>query len=258
MKIIILIFTFQIFLFGAFLDQYNLFQAQVEYKNKNYKSSLEFYKKIENKSNEIHYNIGNILYKQKLYKKAIESYKKIDSTNLNHKKLHNIANCYIALNKVDLAIAFYKSALKFKGDTNTKYNLSLAIAIQKKIIESKKEKQELSKNTKESTLVGRMGKNITNDFNDNYKSTKMSKNKEKKDIKIKSDNLSTLTSKRIIQEIKNSKSFDINGTKDSSKIKPILSNLEEDKWNKSLADKTINTLLIPLENKGIKNEKYPW
>jgi|GEM_PF-3096154 len=258
MRIIIFIFTLQIVLFASFLDQYNLFQAQVEYKNKNYKSSLEFYKKIENKSNEIHYNIGNILYKQKLYEKAIESYKKINSTSLNHKKLHNIANCYIALNKVDLAIAFYKSALKFNGNKDTKHNLSLAVAIQKKIIELKKEKEEQKRKREENESLARVGKNVIDQFKHSNKASKIRSAKEKEDIKIKSDNISNLSSKRIVEEIKNAKQFDINGTKKNSKSKPNLSNLEEDKWNKSLADKTINTLLIPLENKGIKNAQYPW
>lgn len=256
MRTIILIFTLQIVLNATFFDQYNLFQAQVEYKNNNYKSSLEFYKKIENKTNEIHYNIGNIFYKQKRYKKAIESYKKINSINLNHKKLHNIANCYIAINKVDLAIAFYKSALKFKVDTDTKYNLSLSLDIQKKIIELKEEEEK--KKREEDESLARVGKNVIDQFEHSNKATKIKSAKEKEDIKIKSNNISNLKSKNVVQEIKNTKLFDINGTKEDSQSKPNLSNLEEDKWNKTLADKTINTLLIPLENKGIKNAQYPW
>ncbi len=256
-KLIALIFTLQVALNASFFDELNLFKAQIEYKNKNYKLSLELYKKIEHKSNQIHYNMANILYKQKLYKKAILEYKNINSLELNHQKLHNIANCYIALNKLDMAIAFYKSALKFKDDKDTKFNLYLAIDIQNKQIEIKK-KEEADKKTQEDEMLARVEKTIDNEFDDTSKSDEGSIRKEKKEAKRKSDNISNIKNKQQVEDIKNNKILDINGTKEKSITKIHLSDIEEDKWNKTLKNKTINTLLIPLENKGIENDKQPW
>ncbi len=255
MKIILLLTITNIFLFGNIFDQYNLYNAQVEYKNNNYNKSLKYYKKIEDKTDKIYYNIGNILYKQKLYQKAITSYKKINSTNLNYKKLHNIANCYIQLNKIDLAIVFYKSALKFKSDKDTKYNLILALDIQEKIAILKKEKIKLARI--KANIKARDGNRQIDMFKDGDKKEKLTSGIIK-DIIIKSNNISMIKSKQINKNIEFVKKIDINGTKDNKNIKHQLSRLEENKWNKSLSNKTINTLLIPLENKGTKNATYPW
>ena len=257
MRTLLFIFSFQIILFANIFDDINLFKGQVEYKNKNYKESLKLYNKISKKTDNIHYNIGNILYKQKEYKKALVEYKKINSIKLNYKKFHNIANCYVALNQLDMAIAFYKSALKFQNSKTTKYNLLLALEIQKKIIEEKQKEIDKQKR-KDITPLANVGKNRMDSFKNDSKSDKTSANKEKKDILYKSNNISNLKSKSVLEDIQNIKPIDIKSDKKSSVTKPILSDIEENKWNKTLSDKKINTLLIPLDNKGIKNEIYPW
>ncbi len=256
-KISVLIFIVQLSLNASFFDELNLFKAQVEYKNENYKSSLNLYKKIENKSNKIYYNMGNILYKQKLYEKAIITYKKINSLELNHKKLHNIANCYLALDKLDIAIAFYKSALKFQDNKDTKFNLAKAIDIQNKRIDIQKQEQ-LKRKIQEDGALAKIGKKEIDKFDDSNNHDKGTTSKEEENIKRKSDNISNLKNKQQIEDIKSIVGLDINGTKEKSVNKQHLSNLEEDKWNKTLKNKTIHTLLIPLKNKGMKNDKQPW
>ena len=65
MKIMILFFHSFIILNATMIDDINLFKAQIAYKENNLDKALKSYKIIENKTDSIYYNIGNILYKTK-------------------------------------------------------------------------------------------------------------------------------------------------------------------------------------------------
>ena len=252
MKYFILILTLQTFLFANIFNDINIFKAQVAYKNKNYSQSLELYKKVKNKNDDILYNIGNILYRQAKYKEAISYYKKINSSKLIAKKLYNIGNCYIGLKDTKSAIAFYKSALKFdqtKNTVNITYNLNLALELQQKII------QELEKQKKKNRLLNTYEQKIDDIDKDTVSQNMV--NAITTNIKRK-NNFSTNKSAKLQDEIAIAKFEDKNITKKVIDTKPSFTKLEEKRINKQLGNRALNTLLIPLENKGMNDDKYPW
>jgi len=255
MKILLILLNLHLFIYANFLnDNYNIYQAKQYYNNHNYKKAFNSFSKIENKTSKIYYNMANCLYKNNQYKKAILYYKKIDSDILNYEKSHNIANCYIKLNKPQKAIIFYKNALKFNTNKQTKFNLKLAKQLLKKQLE---EEIKLKKQRKKiKTMKKNEGKDDGDKFIDDIKK-KLTSDKLKKTPQIKSNNLSNLKSKNILQKIdiiKYKKTI-----KYKTQTKPIFSDLEEYKWDKKLKNRPINTLLIPLNLKGEQYDiKKPW
>ncbi len=231
-------------------DDINIFKAQVEFKNKDYEKSLSYYKKVKSKNDEVYFNIANILYKQKRYKQAIDYYKKISKIQLTYKKLHNIGNSYIALGDIQNAINFYESALKFQNNSNTIYNLNLSNEI--KVLQEKELKD---KNIDEVSFLRDTNRNLDIQ-KDSYKMEKMTQNEEDKVIIERRDNISNLKLKSIKEEIKIAQFEEKDTIRDDNK--PLFSTLEERKYDKSLNNRKLNSLLIPLENKGRIDDKYPW
>ena len=189
MKQFIFILLLSTYSFAAILDQFYLFQAQVAYKQNNLKKSLDYYHKIEDKTNYILYNMGNILYKQKKYNEAILKYEKIDKQSLKHKKLHNLGNSYAKLDKFEIAINFYKQALKVENNNDTIQNLNLLIKIQK--LNDKKE-IEKSDDKEKIDIKIRSGENKTDYFEDIDFKDKISGNIDTKEILIDKNNISHL------------------------------------------------------------------
>jgi len=259
MRIVIFIFTLHIYLFANIFDDINLFKAQVAFKNKNYTQSFEAYKKIEYKSDEVYYNMANILYRQKKYTEAIEYYLKINSEKLNYKKLHNIGNCYIGLEKLDIAVSFYKSALKYKRNKETLFNLELAKKIQKKIEEEEsKELQEEKEVELEAVIKSRDSLGIINEFTDDNIEDEINSRDENSTIIQRNDNISNIKSQNEKEYIQNVVYDDTNKTKMYGNTVVEFSDIEEKKWDKVLNSRKLNSLLIPLDNKEMQNEKYPW
>ena len=257
MKQFIFIIILSTYSLAAILDQFYLFQAQVAYKQNNLKESLDYYNKIESKSNHILYNMGNILYKQKKYQDAILKYEKIDINNLNYKTLHNLGNSYAKLSKFKIAINFYKQALNIENNNDTRQNLNLLIKIQKlkKMKDNKKSKK---KEMTDKKIKG--SENNVDSFDDIYFEDKVSGNIKNKKIIIYKNNISQLKSKNIDEEysLKDDKIIKKNRTYND--INEDFSKLEEIKWDKSLNNRGMNSLIIPLTKKGTQDEtnKYPW
>ena len=257
-KYIIIIASLFSILNADLIDDYNTYKAQDSYVKKDLDKSIEYYKKIDNKTDEIKYNLANDLYKQKKYDEAISWYSEIASKDLLFKKYHNLGNAYAMLNKIDTAIKNYEEALKIKNDKDTKFNLDLLK--KKKKEQEKKDKKNKDKN-KDKKKQNSKEKDQKDDMDEeDQKDKKTSSNPKKEQIKEKKDNVSNNQDKAKKAKQEELKKQDAKKTKEENINNTDLSQLEERKWSKMLNNKELNTLMIPLKNKGEKDEQNikPW
>ena len=113
---------------AGLLDFYYLNKAQTLYEDKKYQESVEAYKKTS-MNDEVLYNIANALYKAEDYSGAIQKYKTIlgHKTDNKSKILHNIANSYVQLDKLQVAKSYYEKSLKVKENRASRENLQEVI-----------------------------------------------------------------------------------------------------------------------------------
>jgi Ca-activated chloride channel family protein len=112
-------------------------RAKKAYEDQNYTKAVKHYRSID--GDEARYNLANSYYKSHDYRSAIELYNSISDKSLEFKKLHNLGNAYALNKEIDKAIDAYNKALKIKDDSDTRFNLEL-------LKNRKKEKQEKNKN----------------------------------------------------------------------------------------------------------------
>lgn len=249
MKIFILILFIYNYLNASFFDDYYIYNANKYLQKKEYKLSFDYYNKIENKDDNIIYNMGNILYFLGNYEEAILYYKKVKNSSLFHQVNHNIANCYIKLDDYDNAIVHYNKALFFKDDEKTKYNLNLS-KLKKQELEDQF-KRELSNKqmcpVREIGAILELNEETIFDYIEPKEDVKMfsakeNKNKENVISSVIDDNL-----QRDIYLEENFKKED--GSKNSTfKFNPYF----QQKWDNNINDSS-KTLIIPLE-KGLIND----
>ena len=252
MKIIFLFFLYASILYGTILDDYHLYQAGESLKEQKYENAILHYEKIENKTAEVYYNLGNLYYLQGKYQKAIKFYLLVKKQSLEFKKLHNLGNCYVKLHQLNKAVMNYKKALLVQQDDTTRKNLLIVEQEQAKLL-----KKNVAKNKKSKKGNRFEGKS---DFEDDTVS------KEGKYSKNNTNKLSQ--NERIIQ----------NSIQQEQKISPKSTNQEMTlkwkkndliklnneiivrKWEKIIENRKLNTLLIPLNDEGEGYEKIdtPW
>ncbi|NPA82080.1 MAG: tetratricopeptide repeat protein, partial [Epsilonproteobacteria bacterium] len=148
MKKLILIFLSVMALNASILDFRYLSKAKEAYENKDYKKAIEFYNRVEDKNDEVKFNLADAYYKNKNYKKALELYKEIKDKRLEFKKLHNIGNSLANLGKIDEAIKAYEKALQIKEDKDTRFNLELLKKLKRQKKKNKKQNKQNKKNNK--------------------------------------------------------------------------------------------------------------
>jgi len=119
---------------AGLLDFYYLNKANSLYQDKKYQEAAEVYKKVT-ANDEALYNLANTLYKSGRYREAIKNYKTIlgDKTGVSEfKVLHNIANCYVGLDKLEQAKYYYEKSLDKKESVESKENLQEVIKVLKR------------------------------------------------------------------------------------------------------------------------------
>lgn len=269
MKILIVIMIATLELSASLWDFSYLNDAKKAYESKEYDKAEKLYQKIE--SDEAKFNRADALYRQKKYQKALEEYESISDTKLTFKKLHNIGNSQAQLGKIDEAIKSYEEALGIKNDEDTKFNLEL---LKKKKEEQKKQKQKNKDNQKKDNQKNQNQKS-KNQENNESKTGQKNKNqqennssKEQKDKASKAQKEKKKEADKKAQEAKKKEKEDKKKEEqqkqaaqmlEQNQTQPPISNMEERKWQKMLNQRGVNTLMLPLNNKGEQhNETNPW
>jgi len=232
-------------------------KATTQYNNKEYTKASDSYRQV-NTSNESLYNLGNALYKEKKYQDAIDVYNKIvtKDTLLESKKLHNIGNSFVNLNKLKKAKESYEKSLKVKEDKETQENLDI---IKKELEKNQKKKEQDKKQDNKEN------KDNKNDSQKENKKNKEQKNQENKKDK-KSDKKKNDSSK---QDKKESSKKDKQKQKDKKESKSAeqnkinkneLSDMEEKKWMKLLKDQPTPVYMQKVKTNKESNydQNQPW
>jgi Ca-activated chloride channel family protein len=266
MKIVFSLLLLGTLLFGDIFDDYHLYKANVYISLNEYQKALEHYEKVENKTATIYYNLGNLYYMQGEYQKAITAYKQVNGGTLEFQTLHNLGNSYVKINQIDKAMMSYQKAILLKNDKATKTNLALLLASQKKELETKKRIAKGKQSSKEKNSLNRGFKGQEDldggENRDNGEVSKQGKSVQKKNPKDPKENVRTTTSasqgEQKIEPIGSNK-----GATTSSKQRKrleMLAHNEEKKWETIIKKRKLNTLLIPLNQKGIVDENIdnPW
>ncbi len=255
MKIAILLIFTTVYLSASLLDFIYLKDAKEAYKNKEYEKAAKLYGKVDN--DEARFNVADALYRQGKYKEALEIFKSIKDEKLLHKKLHNMGNTYANLNDIDNAIKAYEEALKIEFDEDTKYNLDFL----KRQKQQKKDNQNQNNRQKNKDKQDKDNQNKSNQNQKNDKDNKNQNTNQKQDNSSKKENKNkdqnhNQTDKKSQKKDQNSNKKEINEKTDH---KPPISDMEERKWQKKLNQREINTLMLPLNQKGARDvEKNPW
>lgn len=244
MKIIILFCLYLYTLEASLLDGLNRYKANTAMSSQELDKTKEYLQSIENKDDEVYYNLGNIAYKQEKYQDAIKHYMKVNSKDLEYKKLHNLGNSYVKLKNIDEAIKSYEEALTIQEDVDTKFNLELLKKEQQKDKQEQEEKdnkqdQNQENNDKKDKKEDNKNNNKSDEKNNEQNSSKSQNSEDKKDKE--SDSLN-------------------NENSDPKEDNKGLTSMEEQKWDKKLSQRDLGTLMIPMRNKGDTNAEdiKPW
>ena len=272
---------------ASLLDFRYLDRAAEAYAGKRYDEAYRNYSRV--KSDEALFNAADSLYRQKKYEEALKLFEKIKEKKLQHKRLHNMGNCYANMNRIDEAIKAYENALRIEEDKDTRYNLEL-------LKRKKKQQQKKEKNKNKNKNSGKKQKNNSknnqkNNSQDNrssgksadrnkgadQKSNKNGKNgdrnkkesgteKEKKKSAGQKDkdqkNGSTGEKKKRDRNSGEKEKREKTGQKSMTGVQaqPPISDMEEKKWQKMLNGRGVNTLMLPVGNPkgGKRDEQNPW
>jgi Ca-activated chloride channel family protein len=298
MKKIWLILSFAtLMVHASMLDFMTLKKAEEAYHDNNYTKAIKSYESMKDKNDEARYNLANAYYKAKKYKEAKRLYESLKLPTLAHQKWHNIGNCDANLGDIDAGIKAYEKALKLKQDEETKYNLELLKKKKKEKEQQKKKKNDKKKNDKKNKDKKKNNKKSDKEKNnqdkkgskdkqnDKKKSDKQNDkkkksqdkkskgndDKKKKPSKPKKENPSKdkkekeqEKAKQMQEQMKKAKEAKDKEKKDKAQAmkafkKEPISDKEVSKYLKMLDKRGVNTLLVPLNTKGAKDEETtPW
>jgi Ca-activated chloride channel family protein len=288
-KVLFTLLFFTLLAEASLLDFMTLKKAQKAYEAQDYQHAIDTYKHLKDKNDQAKYNLANSYYKAKKYQEAKALYTQIKEPSLSFNKWHNIGNCEANLGNIDAGIKAYEKALSIKKDSDTTYNLELLKKKkkekeeQKKRQDKKEKKKEQNKQDKrdqkrsqEKKSDQKKSKNKEQKSNDQKKASqnkkgdnkekkdnkngenKKEKEKEKKDAKRKEQQMKQQMSKQQQKEKKDKAKKAEASSMQALKKEPI-SDKEVRKYLKMLDKRGVNTLLVPLNTKGAKDEEItPW
>ncbi len=274
-KTVGIVMLLQLTLFGGLLDFKTIENAKTAYAEGNYTKAASLYESLDDKNDDVLFNLGDAYYKAKHYENAIKTYQGIQKPELKAKALHNIGNAYANSKKIDEAIASYEEALKLGDDEDTKYNLELLKKEKKE--QQKKQNKDQKKNdknkkdqkNKDQKQKDQQNKQDQNKKDQQKKSDQNKKQDQKDQKKQKSDAQKKAEDKKKEEEkkeqekkakekkdkeAKKEKAKEQKMNKGTPKEEPI-SDMQERKYKKMLDKRGIKTLMVPLKNKGGPHEE---
>ena len=245
-------------LFGGLLDFRTLEKAKEAYANEQYGEAAALYELIEDKNDDLHYNLGDAYYKQQKYEEALGEFEQVQKPELRSKALHNMGNAYAKTEKTDEAIAVYEEALQLGDDEDTKFNLEL--------LKKQKEQQEKKENDQNQDDKDQEKKDDQQNSEDEQKKDQKpgeesDQEKEQKQSDSKSEQEKKEQEEREKQAKEDEKSKKDESEKEQGEMKqgeakeePI-SDMQERKYEKMLEKRGIKTLMVPLKTEGGPHEE---
>lgn len=215
--------------YAGLFDFVHIKNAKENYKEKKYDTAAHGFSKIDN--NEARYNEANALYKAKKYKQALQKYESLNNLpkEQEYKRLHNLGNTQVNLQRFDKAIKSYEKALEIKEDEDTRYNLELLKKQQKNRQQDKNQKNNNEKKSEKKDKKHKENSSKQEEKQDDNKQKESNKSKQiQKEQKIKKDKNSK------------SKSEEKQHARKEVEQKPMSDN-EAKKWEKRMQQKDFKT-----------------
>lgn len=255
---------------AGLLDFWNAHKAKEAYTQGDYAKATSLYQNLDQTQDAASYNLGNAYYKEKAYEKALEAYQHVKEPSLLPQTLHNIGNAYAQLHQNDKAIAAYESALKLKEDKDTRFNLELLKKQQKN--KEQKQNNPSDKNQKNDNAQKSSSKDQPKDNNASNNSSnsepqqnKPSQNEPNNNAQDANASAQQQTPKKPEEKPSSDKQKAQNeadkkgGEVQADEQNTPISTHEERQWDKMLNQRGVNTLMLPLSNKGKNDENTkPW
>ncbi|ARU49752.1 tetratricopeptide repeat protein [Sulfurospirillum diekertiae] len=264
---------------AGLLDFWNASQAKEAYAKGDYPKASSLYQSLDQTNDNAAYNLGNAYYKEKAYDKALEAYQHVKDPKLLPQTLHNMGNSYAQLHQNDKAIAAYESALKLKEDEDTRFNLELLKKEQKQQEPNQdkssqnnqnQDKQQKSSSKEQQPKDANASNNAGN--SEPQQSDKPSQNEPKnaQDATSSAQQQPTPSKpeeKPSSKEHEAQKEAEKRSEQQAQQEQAVqaedpnapISNHEERQWDKMLNQRGVNTLMLPLSNKGEKDDtSKPW
>ena len=210
---------------ASFFDNLTLKEAYESYQKKDFNSTKEKLKKIDEISLQSQYALANSHYKLHEYKQAIKIYKSIYSTkpNIKRKLYYNLANAYTMLKEYDNAKEYYVKSLQLGFDKDAEHNLNYVAMLKEKA------KAELG---------------IANPKSQNSQSSKSEEQEESEETKAKDSSSSASGSSN-------------DGENEQKKNKTEKQKLLLDQQSKE-EQHPLSSKVYELINKGYIHETQPW
>ena len=233
----ILLFTA---LHGGWQRDTLLYRAQQAIGHQQWAEALNAYAQIHDTDDTLRFNIATLHYRLGHYRRAFALYARIRDPRLEYKRLHNLGNCALHLQEPARAAALYRAAQRLHPAEATRHNLALATRL------LTRQKQKIGAACTTDILPRRRSrKEGLADFDDTTTSDEGTWSETNRTI-IRADNVArphTAAGADTAHTI----AFD----NTPAVIKPTppaeLSHREEAKWDRTLRNRPLKTLLIPLD-----------
>ena len=212
--------------------------------------ALEAYTAIANPDASTRYTLANLHYRLGHYRQAMALYTGLHDPALVYRRLHNLGNCAMHLGDVARAAALYRAAQAFHPDERTRHNLTLALQFLA-------QKRKIGAACTTNILPRRRSPKEGNANLDDNTTSNEGKWKETNQTIVRADNLA-----RPHAQGQADTAHTVTVTPKETRIELTrapepLTEREQVKWDRTLRERPVKTLLIPLESekREMKNEK---
>ena len=135
-------------------ESWHLHRAQSAAEAGEWNVSLRHYRLIDAVDDRIRYNEAAQLYRLGRYREATALYREIETPELQHARYHNLGNCMMRLGDPAAARRYYRAALKFTDDPETRTNLALAEKQMKQMRKRRSRQVENSNDLRPGSIEG--------------------------------------------------------------------------------------------------------
>ena len=224
---------------AGWLESWHRYQGQQAIGRHRWKQALEAYRQIDHPDDATRYTMANLHYRLGQYAQAMALYAGVHDPKLAYRRLHNLGNCAMQTGDIARAVALYQAALRLYPSQRSRHNLALAQAWLK-------HQAKIGAACTTNILPRRRSpKEGQANLDDNTTSDEGKWNENNRSI-VRADNGV------------DAHAITASGTAEISRFAPkqsvievtqpqALSRREEAKWDRSLADRPVKTLLIPLD-----------
>jgi len=224
---------------AGWLESWHRYQGQQAIGHHRWKQALEAYRQIDHPDDATRYTMANLHYRLGQYAQAMALYAGVHDPKLAYRRLHNLGNCAMQTGDIARAVALYQAALRLHSSQRSRHNLALAQAWLK-------HQAKIGAACTTNILPRRRSrKEGQANLDDNTTSDEGKWNEDNRSI-VRADNVANA------HTMPDSGMAEITHFAPKQSVIEVtqpqpMSPREEAKWDRTLADRPVKTLLIPLD-----------